>query len=296
MSAQSVECISTVVRALLGGRAGVVWVLPTATGAPSRGTELPLLPLPASCAQQQLAAAAPGLAFPLAAQVSRWELPDWVLTTFLSNCMQDTSSCQVQPVGQGWPGACPGRLGGWSGACLLAARAPASHAKPAFLFAPAKQDAGRQSRQVKLLCACVGLVLQRQPASLAEALPELLSFCIQARGRRFAAGQWLCGQGREGKKASRAVGPDVRRQGREQGPGRSRSLVLSRPHLCSIRGTSRLQTCIGSCVTWASERPALPSHVRQPPAAHWPLTSTVPLCFSPVPVHFIPYLFRCWPV
>lgn len=43
------------------------------------------------------------------------------------------------------------------------------------------QDAGRQSRQVKLLCACVGLALQHQPASLAEALPELQSFCIQVR-------------------------------------------------------------------------------------------------------------------
>jgi hypothetical protein len=44
------------------------------------------------------------------------------------------------------------------------------------------QDGGRQSRQVKLLCACVSLVLQRQPAALAESLPELLAFCIQARG------------------------------------------------------------------------------------------------------------------
>ncbi|KAI7844730.1 hypothetical protein COHA_001817, partial [Chlorella ohadii] len=69
--------------------------------------------------------------------IGRGELPDWVLTTFLSNCMQDTNACQ---------------------------------------------DAGRQSRQVKLLCACVGLALQHQPASLAEALPELQSFCIQLRG------------------------------------------------------------------------------------------------------------------
>lgn len=45
------------------------------------------------------------------------------------------------------------------------------------------QDAGRQSRQVRLLCACVALVLQRQPGALAESLPELLAFCIQASAR-----------------------------------------------------------------------------------------------------------------
>jgi hypothetical protein len=74
--------------------------------------------------------------------IARAELPDWVLTTFLSNCMQDTNACQ---------------------------------------------DAGRQSRQVKLLCACVGLALQRQPASLAEALPELQAFCIQQSRHKPAA-------------------------------------------------------------------------------------------------------------
>ena len=31
-----------------------------------------------------------------ALQIARAEVPDWVLTTFLSNCMQDTNACQVQ--------------------------------------------------------------------------------------------------------------------------------------------------------------------------------------------------------
>lgn len=48
-------------------------------------------------------------------------------------------------------------------------------------------DAGRQSRHVKLLCACVALVLQRQPMALAESLPELLSFCIQQSRHKPAA-------------------------------------------------------------------------------------------------------------
>ncbi|KAL4440097.1 hypothetical protein ABPG75_003098 [Micractinium tetrahymenae] len=40
-------------------------------------------------------------------------------------------------------------------------------------------DPGRQGRHVKLLCACVALVLQRQPHALSESLPELLAFCIE---------------------------------------------------------------------------------------------------------------------
>ena len=56
------------------------------------------------------------------------------------------------------------------------------------------QDAGRQSRQVKLLCACVGLVLQRQPGALEECLPELLAFCIQVRVRGELGGGEAGGQ------------------------------------------------------------------------------------------------------
>lgn len=59
-------------------------------------------------------------------------------------------------------------------------------------------DPGRQSRHVKLLCACVALVLQRQPHALAESLPELLSFCIEvgfaAAGRRSRWGRRCAGR------------------------------------------------------------------------------------------------------
>ncbi|KAI3436356.1 hypothetical protein D9Q98_002409 [Chlorella vulgaris] len=78
----------------------------------------------------------------LMAVATRAQLPDWVLTTFLANCMQETN---------------------------------------------ASQDAGRQSRQVKLLCACVAVLLQRQPSALAESLPELLSFCIQQSRHKQAS-------------------------------------------------------------------------------------------------------------
>ena len=64
-----------------------------------------------------------------------------------------------------------------SGCCRLLPSQASCWLTPSLL-----QDGGRQSRQVKLLCACVTLVLQRQPAALAESLPELLAFCIQARG------------------------------------------------------------------------------------------------------------------
>lgn len=69
-----------------------------------------------------------------------------------------------------------------------------------MLVSAALQDAGRQSRQVKLLCACVGLALQHQPASLAEALPELQSFCIQVR-----AGEGGCAAGDGQRNAPHAV-------------------------------------------------------------------------------------------
>ncbi|KAL4424376.1 hypothetical protein ABPG75_001677 [Micractinium tetrahymenae] len=48
-------------------------------------------------------------------------------------------------------------------------------------------DPGRQGRHVKLLCACVALVLQRQPHALAESLPELLAFCIEQSRHKQAA-------------------------------------------------------------------------------------------------------------
>lgn len=49
-------------------------------------------------------------------------------------------------------------------------------------------DAGRQSRHIKLLCACVALVVQRQPHALAESLPELLAFCIEVGAAAGAGG------------------------------------------------------------------------------------------------------------
>lgn len=73
-------------------------------------------------------------------------------------------------------------------------------------------DAGRQSRHVKLLCACVALVLQRQPHALAESLPELLSFCIEVGlvGARQGTPQHApsdletaCGRRVGGRRASR---------------------------------------------------------------------------------------------
>ena len=49
-------------------------------------------------------------------------------------------------------------------------------------------DAVRQSRHVRLLCACVTLVAARQPGALAESLPELLSFCIQVGAEKESVG------------------------------------------------------------------------------------------------------------
>lgn len=43
---------------------------------------------------------------------------------------------------------------------------------------------------MRLLCACVGLVLRHQPGALAESLPELLAFCIQVI--EGLGGGWCC--------------------------------------------------------------------------------------------------------
>lgn len=52
-------------------------------------------------------------------QIARAELPDWVLTTFLSNCMQDTNACQVCGGGRGAAAAQP--LGSVGSVCAISA-------------------------------------------------------------------------------------------------------------------------------------------------------------------------------
>ena len=41
------------------------------------------------------------------------------------------------------------------------------------------QDAGRQQRGVKLLCALLGRLADARPAALLDLAPEAQSFCIQ---------------------------------------------------------------------------------------------------------------------
>lgn len=171
------------------------------------------------------------------AQVSRAEVPDWVLTTFLSNCMQDTNTSQV-----GGCCRCMGRLSnvrcmglalhGWTqrAAWMPVPSVECRGASPP----PRPQDAGRQSRQVKLLCACVSLVLQRQPATLGESLPELLAFCIQVRrGARAALVQLQAAQ-----EMSQVA----------QSPLHFFPPLSTRR---STRGTSRPRSCTAPSRTWS---------------------------------------------
>lgn len=112
-------------------------------------------------------------------QATRAQVPDWVLTSFLGNCMQETNASQVIH-----PHRTMGQLSVASSEAHSASLATATSSKASCcrLRLATLQDAGRQSRQVKLLCACVAVLLQRQPSALAESLPELLSFCIQVCG------------------------------------------------------------------------------------------------------------------
>ena len=111
------------------------------------------------------------------------------------------------------------------------------------------QDGGRQSRQVKLLCACVSLVLQRQPAALAESLPELLAFCIQARGyfcssRSTRAESSCCCRQSGICRHSDCLGGHA--------AATENSCIVPQPcAACSNRGTSRPRSSTASCVTWS---------------------------------------------
>ena len=100
MSAQSVECMSAMVGGVHVSRGGCCWMCRRCF---LLLLLLPLLPPLPSTLLTALAPNSPATwpppmvcALPFFLQVGRAQLPDWVLTTFLANCMQDTSACQVR--------------------------------------------------------------------------------------------------------------------------------------------------------------------------------------------------------